>query len=668
MKLSFKNKITLGFVINIVIVLATGIVYLYRIERKTEDETSMLMDWVVLALIVISLVLLGVVFVIIRNQVSARNEANKLLLDNKQLLQSIIDNTTNPIFIKKLNGEYLLVNKQYGELFGLSMDDIIGKTDNDFLSPENARVMKDSDLSVLKEDKEVQVEEILDLPDGQHTYIAVKFPLHDSNGRIYAVGGISTEISARKQEEESMKAGDRFFKMSLDILVIANELKFIKINPALGKILGYSDKELMDQPFTTFIHPEDIEKTGETIGRLKQGAQTVNFENRWICKDGSVKWLSWTAASDHLNGEPVFYAVAHDITDKKEVLATLKTFEQFFKMSFDMMVVANDKFFIKANPAYTRILGYEQSELGVAPFLSFIHPDDKERAVEEVDKLIKGTTMINFRARVRCKDKSYKWLEWNATTDLQTGLVYGVARDVSEQVKLEEEEYVMVQQLYEREQRLRLILENIGDGVLVVNKDGKVVMANYYANALYQNDVDEEINADLSELYQLYYPDEQTVFPSQNLPIERALNGEVTEDIDVVVWDPQNQIKRRVLMSGRPIIDQQNNVIAAVVTIKDISRYKQMEEELMETKRKYRRAIGFRSDKQEEEQEEKATQKSKEPEKESEQQKETQESTVTKEKKEQKEPQKPEVKEEKKKEEKEEQGDKSEKEKEKGDE
>ena len=68
----------------------------------------------------------------------------------------------------------------------------------------------------------------------------------------------------------------------------------------------------------------------------------------------------------------------------------------------------------------------------------------------------------------------------------------------------------------------------------------------------------------------------------------------MTEDIEVVLWSPAAKEKRRVLISGRPLVDQNNKVAAAVVTIKDISKYKQMEEDLKESESKYRQLIGFR--------------------------------------------------------------------------
>jgi precorrin-3B methylase len=80
-------------------------------------------------------------------------------------------------------------------------------------------------------------------------------------------------------------------------------------------------------------------------------------------------------------------------------------------------------------------------------------------------------------------------------------------------------------------------------------------------------------------------------FPSQNLPMERALSGKATNDIDIVLYNAVSREKKRVLINGRPLLDQDNNVIAAVVTLRDISKYKQLEQE---QKKKYRKLIGFK--------------------------------------------------------------------------
>lgn len=709
MKISFEKKIFLGFVINVLVVIASGWIFISRLSSKRDKSMDSRLNWIEIFLFFLSVVLLIVVYFIIRAQLQAKAISQNLLLENKQLLQSIIDNTTNPIFIKKINGEYLLINKQFESLFQISNEEIIGKTDEDFLPKNVADAYRDSDFEVVKALRELKTEETIQQPDGPHTYIAVKFPLFDSKGRVYAVGGISTDITDRKKLEESSKSADKFFNMSLDMLIIASADKFIKINPAVSKILGYSEDELLSQPFLSYVHPDDVEITKKEVEKLQTGMVSLKFENRYICKDRSFKWILWSVYPDVSTG--LLYAVARDITDIKATENSIAEANKFFNMSYELFVVAKGDYFIKVNPAFTRILGFSQEEMNDKPFLSFSHPDDLKASTEAIEKLKNGGTMINYRARALCKDGSYKWLEWSSAIDVQTGMIYAVARDVTEKiqndeslkisnmffnmafdiltvakdehfikinqaftktlgynqedmdrlkfmdlihpddkatateilskhlkgepvvnfrtrflckdgtykwldwnsnmdiqqgvfysvgrdvtelVKLEEEEQTAIDELYENEEKLRLIVENIGEGVIVANADKKIVLANEMANEIFGIEEDEKISSHLTDHFELYFPDEKTIFPSQNLPMERALNGEITDDVEVVLWNPVAQQKKRVLISGRPLVDQNNKVVAAVVTIKDISKYKQLEQELKETELKYRQLIGFR--------------------------------------------------------------------------
>lgn len=472
MKVSLEKKILLGYIINMIVIITLGIIYWKHMIFAIDDFWYLIS----LILIILSLAMLTVVFFILKAQLKAKKKLDIELLKNEKLLQSIINNTTNAISVKKLNGEYILVNKEYQTLFEAKEKQLIGKTNYDFLSKEVADRYNNADIEVIKSQHEIQVEETVETKEGLHTYLSVKFPLFDESKRLYAIGNISTDITERKKNNESLKAADTFFNMSVDSLIVASEHTFLKINPSLSNLLGYSEEELLSKPFISFVFPKDVAMTQQNISNLEKGVNLVNFRNRWVCKDGSIKWLSWTA-----------------------------------------------------------------------------------------------------------------------TADKATGNLYAIARDITEKLEMEKEEEKIVNELYENQQKLNSILENISDAILVANAKKEVILANYMAHVLFQTEEEANMSVDFSDHFHIYFPDSTETFPAQDLPSERALDGEITDDVEVLLEDLNTHKKRSVLLSGRPILNNKEEVIAAVITIKDISKYKKMEEKLKKTESKYRKLIGFKS-------------------------------------------------------------------------
>ncbi len=109
-------------------------------------------------------------------------------------------------------------------------------------------------------------------------------------------------------------------------------------------------------------------------------------------------------------------------------------------LTLDLICTATfDGYFIRLNPAWKRTLGYEPSELEARPFLDFIHPDDHAATVAEVERQIaRGEAVLNFSNRYRHKDGSYRWLEWTSRPDQRAGLLYAIARDVTERKDAEQ--------------------------------------------------------------------------------------------------------------------------------------------------------------------------------------------------------------------------------------
>ena len=134
---------------------------------------------------------------------------------------------------------------------------------------------------------------------------------------LFPIGGVLGWMaqSARADGEES----DRWFAMAGDMLATASiDGRFIRLNPAWERTLGWMPEELMARPYVEFIHPDDVEATlAVAAGLLEHDSRAVGFENRYATKDGGWRWLLWSTYSDGHR----LYAVAKDITERKRLEA-----------------------------------------------------------------------------------------------------------------------------------------------------------------------------------------------------------------------------------------------------------------------------------------------------------------------------------------------------------
>lgn len=127
-----------------------------------------------------------------------------------------------------------------------------------------------------------------------------------------------------------------FFDLSLDLLCIAGrDGRFVDLNAAWTRTLGWSLGELMARPFVDFVHPDDRAATVKETAKLASGLMTIRFENRYCHKDGSWRWLQWTARYRADRG--LIYAIARDVTrEKTAFLALQERIEELERLDADL--------------------------------------------------------------------------------------------------------------------------------------------------------------------------------------------------------------------------------------------------------------------------------------------------------------------------------------------
>jgi len=138
-------------------------------------------------------------------EIAERQQVELALRQSEERLQAILNNSITLIYIKDIKGQYLLVSRQFSALFPIDIEDILGKTDYDFLPHEIADILRANDKKVLTSGKALKAEEVVLQNDGLHTYISSKVPLYNADGVVYAVCGISTDITDRKQIEAQIR-------------------------------------------------------------------------------------------------------------------------------------------------------------------------------------------------------------------------------------------------------------------------------------------------------------------------------------------------------------------------------------------------------------------------------------------------------------------------------
>jgi PAS domain S-box-containing protein len=122
--------------------------------------------------------------------------------------------------------------------------------------------------------------------------------------------------------------------------------------------------------------------------------------------------------------------------------------ERFFEVAIDMLCCLDfNGYFKRLNPAWERTLGFTLAELMSRPFIDFVHPDDRERTLEQNRRVRAGGKALGFENRYLCKDGSFRWFLWNAAPDTFGETIYSVARDITDRKRADDERDRLVQEL-----------------------------------------------------------------------------------------------------------------------------------------------------------------------------------------------------------------------------
>jgi PAS domain S-box-containing protein len=254
----------------------------------------------------------------INQDITDRKRAQEEIKNSEEKFSKAFENAPYPISILNINtGEQIAVNNAFIQAFGYTEKELL-KGNVHFVNLNENTKEAASAFSILKNGGGLEKFPFaMKTKTGDIRKVLLNATkLYPNNDNIFITS--FTDITVQEEKERALKQSDRVFNAAIDMFCIAGfDGYFQYLNPEWERTLGWTKEELTSKPWIEFIHPEDKVMTENIKSIIIDGKEIYRFENRYICKNGSIKWLSWNLKP--YVDEGIIIGVARDITESKKV-------------------------------------------------------------------------------------------------------------------------------------------------------------------------------------------------------------------------------------------------------------------------------------------------------------------------------------------------------------
>lgn len=246
-------------------------------------------------------------------------------IKNLNYFKTIVEIAEAGIWEIDTKGYSLFVNEHICNLLGYSAEELLGKPAPVFFS-KGLSIKSYRDFKETLTGQRSTVELELQKKDGSNVWVSISAkPLRDVNKEIKSIFGVITDITSRIKNEESLRASEELFfnafnYSGIGIALVGESGNWLKVNPALCKILGYNQEELFNLTWQDITHPDDLDLDSKLAGQLFSGEiPSYEIEKRYYKKDGNIVWVLLTGSLVKDKSGKVLYAIAQlqDITSRK---------------------------------------------------------------------------------------------------------------------------------------------------------------------------------------------------------------------------------------------------------------------------------------------------------------------------------------------------------------
>ena len=414
----------------------------------------------------------GMIFTV--QDVTEKRRTQAALRASEERYRSLFHGTQAINLLIDFNGRILHANTAAAQTLECPLDELIGRNGYEFIVPEQRHHAREAFARQIEGKQTPLGEYEIVTGKGRTRTLLVTAgetrldEEHGSTGMIFS----AMDITRHKMMQSER---DHLFDMTMDLLCIAGfDATFHQISPAWTRTLGWSQKELLAVSFFDIMHPDDHERTVKAMSQLVDGNMVRGFVNRYQCKDGTYRWLSWNSVSVPEEGR--IYAAARDITEQHNNEQALKESEENYRLLVEntneaLVVTQNDRF-VFVNPTTCTLTGYTEEELLQKSYADILHPDDQKVAYEREQRQLAGEVFDPVRYRAYDADGQIHWIEVEAVSIVwkNASATLNFVTDITERVHAEEA-------LKASEEKYRHVVENANEAILV-HKGNDIVFYN----------------------------------------------------------------------------------------------------------------------------------------------------------------------------------------------
>jgi len=389
--------------------------------------------------------------------ISDRKTTETALLYERGFLKTLIQAIPDLVWMKDLDGIYLVCNGRFEAFFGAKETEILGKTDYDFVEKSLADFFRMHDKTVMQSAQpNVNEEEIPFASDGHKEILqTTKVPVYDANNNLIGVLGVGRDITALKHAQKELERKERYQRAVLDnfpffVWLKDEQSQFLAVNQpfadackieSVDTLVGKTDLDIWPQELAISYRKDDAE--------VLASKKPKNIEKLLKTGDSSV-WIETYKSPVTLDGNVIgTVGFARDITDKKlleisnqEVLDALKRAEAMAKIGNWTLDLTTGKHGWSDGVFNIFELDKESVEPSFEAFMEVVHPEDREMIHIEYQSTLITKEKYKATHRLLMKDGRIKYIKGQGISDLnETGKPFyliGTVQDITEQWHLEE--------------------------------------------------------------------------------------------------------------------------------------------------------------------------------------------------------------------------------------